>query len=376
MVDQPSEQRVASVHGAHHAADRRAAGLRASVRQDCRPHDSHRHRRAGTPDRRPGTAPGRLREGRPRHRAPPRFPPARPDRDGRDPAAPRPPGAPRHLRPGRARTAALAGPEADRMERLRLAGRDSPAPARADGAPADVHALRVRATDPRVPEGQRGVRPVRRPGARRARAAAVAGARGPFERRPREAPLVRTAVGRDGCSRSSTCAASSRSSGGRAASGCGTSRSAGTRTPRSSRPTRRSAPSRTRRFRTTGVRLERGAWVAHPDAKDGQVPDRARLLSPFDRLVHDRDRAEALWGFRYRLEMYVPAAKREYGYYVLPLLVGDSVVGRAEPRFDRKTGKARAARRVGRHVAARRGPRRARRIPRRGALRPLELGCN
>ena len=92
------------------------------------------------------------------------------------------------------------------------------------------------------------------------------------------------------------------------------------------------------RFRTQGVRLARGEWEAHPDATDGPVPDRAVLLSPFDRLVYDRDRAEALWDFRYRLEMFVPEAKREYGYYVLPLLVGDRVVGRAEPRFDRKTG--------------------------------------
>ena len=91
------------------------------------------------------------------------------------------------------------------------------------------------------------------------------------------------------------------------------------------------------RFRSLGVRRENGEWRAHSDAVDGPVPGRAVVLSPFDRLVHDRDRAEALFGFRYRLEMYVPAVKREYGYYVLPLLVGDRIAGRAEPRLDRRT---------------------------------------
>ena len=92
-----------------------------------------------------------------------------------------------------------------------------------------------------------------------------------------------------------------------------------------------------KRFRALGVRLTKRGWEAHPDALDGPVPDRVTFLSPFDRLIHDRDRAEALFDFRYRLEMYVPKAKREYGYYVLPLLVGDRIAGRIEPRFDRKT---------------------------------------
>jgi uncharacterized protein YcaQ len=92
-----------------------------------------------------------------------------------------------------------------------------------------------------------------------------------------------------------------------------------------------------RRHHALGVWLERGRWHVHPEADDSPVPDRATLLTPFDRLIHDRRRAEALWDFSYRIEIYVPAAKREFGYYVLPLLVGDRVVGRAEPVFDRKT---------------------------------------
>jgi uncharacterized protein YcaQ len=91
------------------------------------------------------------------------------------------------------------------------------------------------------------------------------------------------------------------------------------------------------RSRALGVQRVNGEWLAHDEADDGPVPERATLLSPFDRLIHDRDRAEALFDFHYRLEMYVPKAKREYGYYVLPLLVGDRVVGRAEPVYNRKT---------------------------------------
>jgi len=97
------------------------------------------------------------------------------------------------------------------------------------------------------------------------------------------------------------------------------------------------------RFRALGVRLEKGRWLAHPAANDGPAPSRATLLSPFDRLIHDRNRTEALFDFRYRLEMYVPPAKREYGYYVLPLLVGDRLVGRAGPVVDRSGGTLRLA---------------------------------
>jgi uncharacterized protein len=97
-----------------------------------------------------------------------------------------------------------------------------------------------------------------------------------------------------------------------------------------------------RRRRTLGVVLERGKLLAHPDADDTPVPQaRTTFLSPFDRLVHDRDRAETLWAFYYRLEMYVPAAKREYGYYVLPILRGDRIVGRIEPVHDRKAAELR-----------------------------------
>ena len=93
-----------------------------------------------------------------------------------------------------------------------------------------------------------------------------------------------------------------------------------------------------KRWRSLGVRLANGNWEAHSDADDARVPLRTTFLSPFDRLIHDRDRAEALFGFFYRLEMYVPKAKRQYGYYVLPIFRGDRLIGRLDPLFDRKAG--------------------------------------
>lgn len=62
------------------------------------------------------------------------------------------------------------------------------------------------------------------------------------------------------------------------------------------------------------------------------------LLSPFDNLIANRERTEALFGFRYRMEFYVPAAKREYGYFVMPILYGDTLIGRVDPVFERSRG--------------------------------------
>ncbi|MCY0150511.1 winged helix-turn-helix domain-containing protein [Hoeflea sp. G2-23] len=69
-----------------------------------------------------------------------------------------------------------------------------------------------------------------------------------------------------------------------------------------------------------------------------EPPARIRVLSPFDPLLRGRDRAERLFGFRYRIEVFVPAAKREFGYYVFPLLEGDRLIGRIDMKADRKTG--------------------------------------
>jgi len=78
---------------------------------------------------------------------------------------------------------------------------------------------------------------------------------------------------------------------------------------------------------------------ARPDVMDqtpASMPNRVRILSPFDPALRDRKRAERLFGFHYRIEIFVPAPKRKYGYYVFPVMEGDGLIGRIEVKRNGK----------------------------------------
>lgn len=86
----------------------------------------------------------------------------------------------------------------------------------------------------------------------------------------------------------------------------------------------------------------RGTWRVDPDLlrrlRDDEFRGRVALLSPIDRLIFDRRRMVEIFGFDFRLEMYVPAAKRRWGYYALPILDGDRLVGKVDSTADYQAG--------------------------------------
>jgi uncharacterized protein YcaQ len=90
--------------------------------------------------------------------------------------------------------------------------------------------------------------------------------------------------------------------------------------------------------RTVTIEGLTGEWYVHVASLDRPWIPRTTLLSPFDQLIHNRERTRRLFGFDYRLEIYVPRAERRYGYFVLPILHGDRLVGRIDPLVDRSTG--------------------------------------
>jgi hypothetical protein len=82
----------------------------------------------------------------------------------------------------------------------------------------------------------------------------------------------------------------------------------------------------------------KGEWRVDPAFLGGAFKGRTALLSPFDRLIHDRVRAEELFDFEYTLEMYKPEKQRRWGYFALPILHGDRLVGKLDAKADREAG--------------------------------------
>jgi uncharacterized protein len=82
----------------------------------------------------------------------------------------------------------------------------------------------------------------------------------------------------------------------------------------------------------------RGTWRVDPTLLDRPWSERVALLSPFDRVIYDRKRMTEIFEFDYQLEMYKPAAERRWGYYALPILSGDQLVGKLDAAADRQSG--------------------------------------
>ncbi len=108
---------------------------------------------------------------------------------------------------------------------------------------------------------------------------------------------------------------------------------------------RRSQTLNSRRSQTPSDEKWKGEWYVHcsdipliEKLEHGEFEGRTVLLSPFDNLVRDRVRNIQFWNFDYKIEIYVPQAKRKYGYYVLPILCNDQLIGRIDPKMDRAQG--------------------------------------
>jgi uncharacterized protein YcaQ len=112
------------------------------------------------------------------------------------------------------------------------------------------------------------------------------------------------------------------------------------------RPTTTSTPVEPNHVGTAGVDAVvegvRGRWRIDPNHValiDEPIQGRTALLSPLDRLVFDRKRMTDLFDFDYALEMYKPASQRRWGYWALPILSGDSLIGKVDAAADHRTGR-------------------------------------